>query len=108
MTQEIPVLPSYQVAVGNTWSAGPDKIMPAESHTSTKLNQPVKLKTGELDLKHFPPLSIYSAFAKTAKARPDYPALAYKQNHESPWAYFSYSEYWKMCVKAAKSFIKVF
>jgi hypothetical protein len=110
MTQQIPVLPTYTMAMesGNAWNFGPDKIMPAQSYTSNKLDQPVKLKIGELDQKHYPPISIYSAFEKTVKARPDFPALAYKPKAGDPWAYFSYSEYWKICIKAAKSFIKVF
>jgi hypothetical protein len=90
------------------WGAGPDKLMPAESHTSTKLNQPVKLRLGELDAIKYPPLSLYTAFKKTVDARPDHDALCYQaKSTADPWMRFSYLEYWKMTNKAAKSFIKV-
>jgi hypothetical protein len=95
------------VAENVLWSAGPDKLMPAESYYSTKLDQPVKLRLGELDAKKYPPISIYTSFKKTVDMRPDHDALCYKPKPDGPWLQFSYLEYWKMCNKAAKSFIKV-
>jgi hypothetical protein len=95
------------VAENVLWSAGPDKLMPAESFISNRLDQPVKLRLGEADAKKYPPISIFTAFKKTVDQRPDHDALCYKIDPEGQWLRFSYLEYWKMCHKAAKSFIKV-
>lgn len=106
MADIIETIPSYTKSYD--WKSGPDNLCPAESTISSKLTQPVILRLNEIDKKKFPPISIYSVFKKTVSLRPDYDALAYKKDADSPWAKFSFGEYWKMCHKAAKSFMKVF
>ena len=87
---------------------GPDTILNAYSFTSSKLNQPVKLRLSEVDMEKYPPLSVYTMFKRTVEKMPHHNALAFKAtNSQSQWAYFTYEEYWKICNKAAKSFIKV-
>ena len=105
MADEIETIPSYYT--NKAWNYGPDKLMPAESFMSTRLDSPVKLKLGEIDAKKYPPLSLYTVFKKTVDSRPDHDALVYKAKPDGPWLKFSYLEYWKMCNKVAKSFIKV-
>jgi hypothetical protein len=105
-TDNIPTLPTYYTKVD--WASGPDNICPSTSFRSNKLNQPVKLCLSELDSNKFPPLSIYTIFKRTVNQRTDYPALAFKKSNDDPnFTFLSYSEYWKVCQKAAKSFIKV-
>ena len=88
--------------------AGPDTVLHATSFTSYKLSQPVILKLGEIDAKKYPPLSVYSMFKNTVDLSPHHNALAFKtSNPQTKWAYFTYEEYWKICNRAAKSFIKV-
>ena len=95
--------PSYE----NTL-AGPDKVLDASSYTSDKLDKPVKIRYSEVDAKTYPTMSVYTMFKKTMTAFPSHNALAFKANNsQTEWAYFDYSEYWKICNKAAKSFIKV-
>jgi long-chain-fatty-acid--CoA ligase ACSBG len=89
------------------WTSGPDRLMPAASYISNKLDQPVKLRFSENDLKRYPPLSIYTIFKKTVDLKPDHDALAYKLTVDGPWLKFSYLEYWKMTHKVAKGFIKL-
>ena len=92
-----------------SYSNGPDMVLRAHSFTSTKLDQPVKLRIGEIDEQKYVPISIYSMFKKTAETKPSHKAIGFKNsNSQIEWAYFSFEEYWKICNKAAKSFIKVF
>jgi hypothetical protein len=54
------------------WQNGPDKIHPAKSFTSTRLDEAVKLRvTNHL----MTPVSIYSIFKKTVERHPDKTAL---------------------------------
>ena len=89
------------------WSLGPDALMPADSLTISDIRRPVKLRLGETDAKQYPPISIYTIFKRVADQRPDADALAYKSDPKGPWIKLTYSEYWKICNKAAKSFIQV-
>lgn len=87
------------------WNQGPDNLMPADSYFSKKLDQPVLLRSKDIDKAKYPIISIYTAFKQTVDKNPSFPALAHKIDNQ--WVYFTYEEYWKMCIKAAKSFIKV-
>ena len=90
------------------YSNGPDMILNANSFTSTKLDQPVKIRLSEIDHQKYVPISIYNMFKKTAEARPNHKAIGFKtSSSQKEWAYFTYEEYWKIANKAAKSFIKV-
>jgi long-chain-fatty-acid--CoA ligase ACSBG len=85
---------------------GPDQIISSDSFYSSKLNKPVKLRSNEIDLKLFPVQSIYTLFKQTVLKQPSHPALAYKSD-DKKWHFISYNEYWQLCIKAAKSFIKL-
>jgi hypothetical protein len=90
-------------------SNGPDMLVEAHSFTSSKLNQAVRLRIGEVDWNRYVPISIYSLFKKTVDKKPEHKAICFKSsNAQREWAYFTYEEYFKICNKAAKSFIKVF
>lgn len=93
--------------IENLWQRGPDEIMPAESFYSTTLSEPVNLRLNDNEIQEYPPMSIYTMFKKTVDQNPNQDALAFKPNDKGDWAKFTYLEYWKMCNKAAKSFIKV-
>ena len=89
--------------------SGPDKIVDAPSYTSNKLNQPVKLRLSEQDQAQYPSMSIYTMLKTVADTMPEQNALAFKATSaQTNWVYFNYSEYFKICNKAAKSFIKVY
>ena len=100
------ITPVEELNVSNgEWDLGPDTLMPAESFYSSRLDVPVILKSKDVDKTKYPIYSIYTVFKQTVTQRPDFPALAQKINNE--WFYYSYDSYWKLCHKAAKSFIKV-
>ena len=88
------------------WSSGPDELVPSNSLYSTKLDQAVMLRSKPVDQRKYPYRSVYTVFNNTRNKIPHQNAIAYKQNDS--WCFFSYDEYFQMCNKAAKSFIKVF
>ena len=88
------------------WNSGPDTLQPSDSYFSCKLDQPVLLRSKDVDKVKYPIYSIYTCMKTTVNKIPDHVALAYKVNNV--WVHFTYDEYWKICNKAAKSFIKVF
>ena len=92
---------------GKFWSAGPDHIMPIESYMSTSMNKPVKLRINDTTDRKIPPISIYSMFKSVVDARPDHPALVFQNSMDEPWETYSYMDYWILCHKAARSFIKL-
>jgi hypothetical protein len=104
------------------WNDGPDNLHPSNSHLAIKLTDAVKLRINDND--YYTPLSIYSIFRNTVNEKPNHPALGEKMflkkfsvfnrfkfylayKVESRWISLSYLEYWKTCLKVAKSFIKV-
>ena len=106
MSVEIEIATEFK-ANASLWSSGPDEVMPAENFTTSRLDQPVKLRATEQDLQRIPPVTIYTVFKKIVDAKPNHDAMAFQMSKDAPWTKISYSEYWKMCTKAAKSFIKV-
>jgi long-subunit acyl-CoA synthetase (AMP-forming) len=93
---------------GGAAAAGPDCLFPAESFYASKLNDSVKLRTSERDLKKFPLISIYTMFKRTVELNPNHAALCFKSNAtDSDYVTIKYSDYWKICHKVAKSFLKV-
>ena len=51
------------------------------------------------------PTTVGQMFKETVRQLPDHPALTYKEGEE--WKNITYSEYYGLCVRAAKSFVKV-
>jgi hypothetical protein len=90
-----------------SWNQGPDKIISTDSEFVSKLNQACKIRLDDLDSKIVPPLSIYTMFKRTVDQKPNHDALVFKNNPNGEWIRFSMLEYWRICRKAAKSFIKV-
>ncbi len=84
---------------------GPDQLCAADSIYSNRLDKPVLLRSKPVDSKKFPPMSLYTMFKNTVDKGPNNKAIAYKSN--GVWCYFTYTEYFNICIKAAKSFIKV-
>lgn len=93
--------------LNQSWNQGPDKIIPTDSVFVNKLNQASKIRLDELDSKIVPPLSIYTMFKRSVDQKPNHDALVFKNTPDGEWIRFSLLEYWKICRKAAKSFIKV-
>lgn len=98
-------VPELNAAVSTTWSKGPDELIPCDSFYSNSLGTAVKLRSKDNDDKRYPTMSMYTMFKRTVDANPNHPALAYKSADK--WCFFSYAEYWRMCLKAAKSLIKL-
>ena len=59
------------------WNLGPDNICPANSFTSTKLADPVKIRQTYKDekLNELQPLSLYTLFKFRAISMPEHAAL---------------------------------
>ena len=93
--------------LNQSWNQGPDKIIPTDAVFVNKLNQAYKLRTDELDGKIVPPISIYTMFKRSVEQKPNHDALVFKNTPDGEWVRFSLLEYWKICRKAAKSFLKV-
>lgn len=93
------------ISESSFWSNGPDELVPANSFYANKLDQAVMLRSKPVDEKKYPYRSIYTMFTETRDKIPHQNALAYKHNDQ--WCFFTYDEYFQMCNKAAKSFIKV-
>lgn len=92
------------VTIRDVWKDGPDKICPADSFYSTSLDNPVMLRQGP---DKFKPISIYTMFKNLVDENPYHYALAYKTKIDNEWTKVTFSDYWKLCHKAAKSFIQV-
>ena len=86
-------------------SEGPDQLCAANSIYSHSLASPVLLRSKPVDINKFPPMSLYTIFTNTVSSMPHHNALGYKKN--DLWCFITYREYFKICIKAAKSFIKV-
>ena len=64
---------------------------------------PIELGTSGLAAEE--PITIGQMFRQTVSSYPDTPALGHKEGEE--WKKINYLEYYKLSVKAAKSFLKV-
>jgi long-chain-fatty-acid--CoA ligase ACSBG len=91
----------------NVWSSGPDSLFPATSYTATSLAEGVKLRLGDEDALRYPPLSIYTMMKQTVEKKPNHYALAFKPDIKKPWVKFTYNEYWTICHKVARNFIRL-
>ena len=65
----------------------------------------VELIMGEGDLEGAEPITVGQSLRAAMEKFPDRSALGYKEDGE--WKYISYTEYYKLCINAAKSFHKV-
>jgi long-chain-fatty-acid--CoA ligase ACSBG len=86
-----------------------DTLAPYESFTTSDITKGVKLRMTDTDAKLFPPITIYSMFRKTVDERPNHPALGFKtlSDTNGTFTIMTFSEYFKMCHRVAKSFIKL-
>lgn len=65
----------------------------------------VKLRMGESGLEAETPLTVNQMFTSTVQRFGNYPALGWKDGEQ--WKTMTYSEYYKSCRTAAKSFLKL-
>ncbi len=86
-----------------------DRLAPCDSFTTSDITKGVKLRMTDTDAKLYPPITIYSMFRKTVDERPNHPALGYKtiSDTNGTFTIMNFSEYFKVCHRVAKSFIKV-
>ena len=65
----------------------------------------VDLAIGESGTEAMNPVTVGQLFKNTLERFSDHPALKYKE--DGTWKEISYKEYYDLCIKAAKSFLKV-
>ena len=78
---------------------------PKTNFFSTNPNDGVELIMGEGDLEGAEPITVGQSLRAAMEKTPGGSALGYKEDGE--WKYISYTEYYKLCISAAKSFRKV-
>lgn len=66
----------------------------------------MELLIGESGITAEEPISVGAFFKEAVKNYPDTTALAYK-GEDREWVKLTYTQYYDMCVRAAKSFLKV-
>ena len=86
-----------------------DTLVQSDSFTTSDITKGVKLRMTDTDAKLFPPITIYSMFRKTVDERPNHPALGFKtiSDTNGTFTIMTFSEYFKICHRVAKSFMKV-
>lgn len=65
----------------------------------------VDLAVGVSGIDAVEPITVSQLFQATKERSPDHPALRYKDN--GVWKSTSFAEYYAVCIKTAKSFLKV-
>lgn len=65
----------------------------------------VDLAMGVKGIEAAPPITVGQMFQETVRKFPSHPALRYKEGGE--WKSITYEEYYKLSIRAAKSFLKV-
>ena len=74
---------------------------------TTDPSQPLEIRLGEgEEFSARPPQTVGSVFRQTVATHGDKQALAYKSNG-GDWTRLSYTQYYNLCVRVAKSFRKV-
>ena len=63
------------------------------------------LAVGVKGIEAIPPITVGKMFQETVGKFPSHPALRYKE--EGEWKTITYQEYYQLCIKASKSFLKV-
>merc|ERR1719447_570813 len=86
-------------------SKGPDRVLPANSFTSTRPEVPVKLRGGNHPSAEWAPKSVWKMLQETVARAPDQIALTVKR--EGRWVSWSYVEYEADIRRVAKAFIKL-
>lgn len=66
----------------------------------------MELLIGESGITAEEPISVGAFFKEAVRNYPDTTALAYK-GEDGEWVKLTYTQYYDMCVRAAKSFLKV-
>ena len=85
---------------------GPDRILPANSFTSTYPDGKVDIRFSDRDPKcQEPPISVWTMLSNTADRVPDHVALTVKRNEV--WEKWTYRQYHEDVKAAAKAFIKL-
>ena len=72
---------------------------------SCDISRTLELQLGKEGFAATPPVTVGELFRATKEHFPSNAALAYKE--ADSWKKISYTEYYDLCVRAAKSFIKV-
>ena len=72
-------------------SHGPDRVLPANSFTSTRPEVPVKLRLGSHPSSEWPPKSVWKMLQETVARAPHQIALTVKR--EGRWVSWTYAEY---------------
>ena len=70
-------------------------------------SEPVDLLIGDTELTAAEPITLGQMFKSTRDKYPDYPALQYKEEEGGKYRPVTYSQYYDICVRVAKSFLKV-
>jgi len=84
---------------------GPDRILPADTYTTTQPGGAVKIRTNGHPSSINPPQSVWTMIQQTVRRAPKRTALAVKRN--GVWVKWTYSEYDKEIRTVAKAFIKL-
>lgn len=86
----------------------PKERPPRQRVRSTDPRQGVDLVISDAsELEAAAPVTIGAMFRNTVKKAPDHPALCFKESPEGAWQTITYAQYYRYCVQAAKSFLKV-
>ena len=72
---------------------------------TTDPSEGVDLAMGVKGMEAVPPITVSQMFQETVRKFPSHPALRYKE--EGEWKSIAYSRYYKLCSRAAKSFLKL-
>ena len=67
--------------------------------------EPVDVAVGEVGLAAAKPITIGRMFQEAVEKFPENPALAFKDG--DTWTTIIYTDYYNLCIRAAKSFLKV-
>ena len=82
------------------------KPLPACSKVRTWIaDEKVDLAIGESGIEAEAPITVGQLFRNAVMRFPKHPALKYKEG--GIWKTITYTEYYNLCIKAAKSFLKV-
>ena len=84
---------------------GPDRVLPADSFTSTRPEVPVKLRSGIHPSTEWDSKSVWKMLQETVVRAPDRIALTVKR--DGRWVSWSYEEYEADIRRVAKAFIKL-
>ncbi len=86
---------------------GPDRVLPAASHTTTDPRSAVLLRVGDTPHDSHAPLSVPTLLSRAAKAEGADRAAALAVKRDGAWVKWSYAEYRRDVRDAAKALIKL-